>query len=53
MKETKERINITIDPMLLRSLDLLCKSLNYSRSQFIVRCISKFLKDHFEDGEEL
>lgn len=53
MKETKERINITIDPFLLRSLDLLCKNLNYSRSQFIVRCISKYLKEHFEDGEEI
>lgn len=53
MSETKERINITIDPMILRSVDLLCKDLNYSRSQFIVRCISKFLKEHFEEGEEI
>lgn len=48
---TKERINITIDPWLLSSIDLLCINLNYSRSQFICRCISYFIKHH-KDGEE-
>lgn len=51
-KETKERINITIDPWLLNAIDLLCINLNYSRSQFITRCISYYIKHHDEECDE-
>lgn len=50
---TKERINITIDPWLLSSIDLLCINLNYNRSQFISRCIAYFIKHHDEEGDEI
>lgn len=52
-KETKERINITIDPWLLNSVDLQCINLNYNLSQFIARCIAYFIKHHDEEGEEI
>lgn len=45
---TKERINITIDPVLLNTIDLKCVELNYNRSQFIARCILYFIKHHKE-----
>ena len=47
---TKERINITIDPWLLSSVDVQCINLNYNRSQFISRCIIYFIKHHDEEG---
>lgn len=47
---TKERINITIDPWLLSSVDVQCVNLNYNRSQFISRCITYFIKNHDEEG---
>lgn len=51
-KETKERINITIDPGLLNVLDRRCDYLNYNRSQLISRCIWYFIMHHDEEGEE-
>lgn len=51
-KETKERINITISPGLLSYLDSKCSSLNYTRSQFITRCIWFFIRHHDEEDEE-
>lgn len=50
-KETKERINITIDPVLLSALDRRCSILNYTRSQFISRCIKHFIIHHDEEVE--
>ena len=52
-KETKERINITIDPWLLNSVDLMCINLNYNRSQFISRCLLYFIKHHDDECEEV
>lgn len=51
-KETKERINITISPSLLAALDCRCSYLNYTRSQFISRCILHFIIHHDEEGKE-
>lgn len=50
-KEKKQRINITIDPWLLISLDIQAINLNYSRSQFITRCILFYIKNCKEEDK--
>lgn len=54
VKTKKERINITIDPWLLTTLDMCAINYGYNRSQFIARCIAYFIKQHnqFKDGDE-
>lgn len=51
-KEKKQRINITIDPWLLISIDIQALNLNYSRSQFITRCIMFYIKNYKGDEDK-
>lgn len=46
-----ERINITLSPLLLRQIDSICCNQDISRSAFVRRTISHYIRVHINEND--